>query len=487
MFKKSEGTTVGNLLSKNYIFAKFWLDSQGIGIYKPSLMPGNEEGVSGTILGGTNVGINNCIEKEQQDAAGQVIKYMTSLEGQKKFILESKELSAISSLYDDEEVCKINDCQLMKNIQPIGRPSALTDDYDKYSAKFRKYIYDFLYEDGDAYEVLQKVEDILKIYTVKTSDREGLIVLIATIILMLYIISAILHLFINRLKYYFNFIDTNNWLIIFLGLILILAVNLTQFNDLDKNKCHLKAILCSYGYTFINIPILYKLIDNFPKEFKLFKWIKNNQYEFLLIFILYDFISLVLFIISSFQIKVHINDEGKNYGLCKIASTSSLIAAVLTIAEKVIIMICIAFFLFLEWNIVSTKKDILSITSALYVDVLAAIILIIIHNVEINHYKTRFLIYTIFNLSFVCSHYFFIYGLRIIFALLNKSNEDFDIRKRSVSTVKQNIHSSELNSNSESYYNIIIKCHNYTGEEFKKSSLAKVSSLTENEAVVNSV
>jgi len=478
MFQKSEGTTVQNMYSGNALFSKFWLDSQGIGRNtKASVLPGNKEGITASVLGGINAGINKYITKEQKDAAGIVVKYMTSYEGQKKYILQSKDLSAINSLYDDEEVCKINDCELMKEIQPIARQSTLTDNYDNYSKQFRNNIYKFLYEDGDAYEALQNIEDIVKKYNVKLTDNEGLIILIVTVVVATLMLTSLMFIFMKKYRDYFDFMNANSWFMIFFGFLLILSVIFTQYNSVSKNVCHLKLILNSFGFTFINIPILHGLIINFPKEIKVFEWIRKNQFKFILFFLFYDLIVNASLNISSFQVKVQTIVGGKNFEICKINKKTSMVIAGFIIAEKLLIMVAISLFLFLEWNLKRTRKDILLITSAQYINILSFALIIILQKSENNNYKLRFLLFSIFNLTYVFSQYLFIYGLRIIFILININNEEeFDTKEYSTPSTAKPINSSETSIKSDSFENVFLKYHFYTGEENKKNNTVYGSS-----------
>jgi len=58
--------------------------------------------------------------------------------------LNNKILSGITSLYDEEEVCKMVDCKLYKGLQFINRPTSKSNDYYTYSEKFRNNIYRYI-------------------------------------------------------------------------------------------------------------------------------------------------------------------------------------------------------------------------------------------------------------------------------------------------------------------------------------------------------
>jgi len=84
-----------------------------------SAIPGWKEGITGSLTGGYNVGICKHIDEHRRKAAAEVVKFITSKEVQKKYVLQRYIYSAINSLYDDEEVCSIIECDIAKNVKPF--------------------------------------------------------------------------------------------------------------------------------------------------------------------------------------------------------------------------------------------------------------------------------------------------------------------------------------------------------------------------------
>jgi len=70
-------------------------------LYKAIRIPGNKEGISGTIVSPYNIAINNYLDNENHKAAVAVIKYMTSKEVQRENLIHGL-YSGIPSLYDEE-------------------------------------------------------------------------------------------------------------------------------------------------------------------------------------------------------------------------------------------------------------------------------------------------------------------------------------------------------------------------------------------------
>jgi len=186
IFKMNEVNTVINLFSGNALFLRFFDLPIANPVYNKTILVGNKEGVSASSLGGSNIGINRAISNTKIKDAAKVLEFFTSFETQKYLVTKHFLASGIKSLYDDEDVCKIVNCELIKNIQFIARPSSLTNNYNEYSTTFRNYLYEFLYGDKNAEEVLNKINDITKIYKISiklSHSSSGLIIFIINMII----------------------------------------------------------------------------------------------------------------------------------------------------------------------------------------------------------------------------------------------------------------------------------------------------------------
>jgi len=170
----------------------------------------------------------------------------TKDEVQKEYIIETNGLPTIESLYDDEEVCQVIDCKLGRSLQPIARPGSLTENYDEYAFKFMGYLHEFLYGDKEASEVLNKINDLTKIYSISlnSSTKSGLIIFILTMIISVLMVSSFGLISIKKYSKYFNFIDNQSWLLIFIGYILsLIVIPITQYGEIKNYKCQLNFIL----------------------------------------------------------------------------------------------------------------------------------------------------------------------------------------------------------------------------------------------------
>lgn len=462
------------MISGNSIFTKFWYSHNNFPTYKKIPLIGYKKGISGSVIGGLNVGINKFISKDNINAAVKVVEFMTSMEIQKKLIMEYRSITAIQSLYKDEEVCKVVDCDLLNSIQPVARPCK--EKYDDYSFQFREYMKEFIYGNATAEEALNNIINIEKIYTISIDpsiSNEGFIIFILLIIIIIAVISSLIFLFINKFNLLFKILDTNLWMIYFTGLIVTFGYILTYYDDITVFKCKIRIILLSFGYTLIFTPILFSLISNFPDLNKYFLWIKNNKYKFILMVTTLDLLlNLLLYTFFSFTIQIRMNVNRKNYNHCQFENNfMEIIIIILLITEKMIILFSILLFLFMEWNMTKIKKNIKLISSAIYMDILLFILFIVSCSINIKNFLYKFMIRSVITILAVLSNYFFIY-LSNIFLLLIKKEEEinlYDIKE--VSTLSSKLTSKNSTSKSQSHKSYlgssiskIINYHYNTGD-----------------------
>jgi len=105
IFRSNIDFTLERLNGTNVVFFKWYsnsLSSYDSKNYKMSPLPGIKEGISGGTIKGYNLCIDGSISKKKIDAAIEALKYLTSKELQKKYMLSGDLMSGISSFYDDE-------------------------------------------------------------------------------------------------------------------------------------------------------------------------------------------------------------------------------------------------------------------------------------------------------------------------------------------------------------------------------------------------
>jgi len=390
--------------------------------YKITTIPGRKEGISSSLILGNNVSASIYSSKEKQEAAIKVIEFITSKENIKELSLRNNVLTGISSIYDDEEVCKVMDCELFKSIQPIVRPTKENENYDEYSMKLRYYVYDFVYGDKSAKEVLKEIIDLRKIYSISLDTKEtsiGVIFFCLLCVIICIMILSLIFLFIPSFKPFFTFLPNDFWILSILGIIMIFCISFTEMGDITVFKCHLRIILLTIGFSLNMVTFLYKLIITFPEENKISKWIEQHRYLFLLSFIIIDLIMNGLLLIQPYEIK-NIEGNGEHFNICELRNTYSVIIGYIFIFFKFIVFISIILLIFLEWNMKSIMIDLRFFISTIYIDALSFLLVLIMDIFNINNYIGYFIINTIIYIVYNISNYIFMFGFRIIFFFVNK-------------------------------------------------------------------
>jgi len=405
--------------SGKFLFAKFWYMPLLIH-YNFTNLPGREEGLSGSVIGGYNLGINKYTNDKHRDAAITAFRFITSKEMQKKLVLENQEIiSAIPSIYEDEDVCLKYNCEVFKNLQLVTRPTDKFRDYDDYSEKYRDWIYEFLYGNKTAAEVLKKIDDLTKIYYIEINPKNsllGIYIFLITLLCSIFMLISLLLLRVKKFSSRLRFLSNDFWIISVVGSCIIMSSLYTELEKVTYSKCHIKPILLCIGYTLNLVPIACKLIVNFPEENKISVWVSKHRYSFLLIFLLIDLSENLLLYITPYEIEKNTNINGEIFQFCMMTSRFGRIVIYIMLISRILNFIFILFLIFVEWNIKQTKKDIKFLLSAISIDILCLIIIniIILTNLRVKSYTIYYIIYSILTATFSFSNYLFLYAIKII-------------------------------------------------------------------------
>ena len=339
------------LLEGKALFVKFWTLTYNILNtipYTVSLLPGLNKGVSGSTIAGYNIGIIKDIAPEKKKAAITALMYMTSKEFQKKYFLIENVDAGISSLYEDEEICRKINCEVYKNVQINGRPTSEYYSFDDYISRITKYVNQFLYDNKPVEKVLEEISDLTEIHYISISNKDTR--LVAIIFLIIVIVLGILLLiplfYLNKYESFFTYFTKGSWITITLGLILILSSFFPTLGQLSVFKCNIYIIQLIIGYTFILVPILYKFIIDFPKNNKISKWTYENKNIFFLVFLLIDIVLILIISIDSINVDTILINEGENFNKCKYNSIFGIIVSIICYVIILIIMLLLSF---IEW------------------------------------------------------------------------------------------------------------------------------------------
>jgi len=419
VFSSSEESSTENLFfSGKALFLRYFYNPH-VPVYKGSALPGHKKGVSGTVVIPNNFAINNYIEEYRKKAAIEFMKYISLKETQKKYIINNFMLSAMTELYDDEEVCSVIDCAVMKDSYPFSFMSNEVNLFgdDNYHIKYRKILFKYLFDDEPLMEVLKKIEDITKIQTFSLKTDEsyiGLIMFIITLVFSISMILLLIFLFIKKLEYRFKFLCKSFWIITALGSLMIMSSIMSLYGEVTNAKCHLRIFLINMGFVLSICPCLHKMITNFPEKNKISMWFEKNKYIFIFIIVIFTGFLNGIFAIPSYNLQLIRTSDEKNYKKCIMNNTLIKLMYYSIQLYQIIIILISLLLMFIEWNLEETYMDINFQAAAIFMDILLIILLNIINKVKFKNYIVYYALLTINIMFFSVSNYVFIYFTRLL-------------------------------------------------------------------------
>lgn len=430
-----------------------------------------------------NIAINKYIKSDRITASVEVIKYLTSKEVQKKYIIEEKILSPMKELYEDDDVCKVTECNLIKSIQPFSVINYNNDfdfdlyDIDNYFRRYKEYLHEFIYDNSTISETIKNIDDITKFYKLTLDSNEsyiGIMILVSFLLCVAVILLLLIIPYIKKYEKQFKFLPNDFWIIFVFGSLIMSLSICTLFGEVMSIKCQMRRALLSLGFTLNMTPLIYKLISNFPEKNKVVHWISNHRYGFLGIVLSLNSILNILSFVKPYKIENKIQEYGENYRACVMESLfgNIMIHAVLTFVDLLIFVIL--FLLFVEWNIEETYRETRLMLSAMYMDFFVYIIYSIFDLINADNFYVHNLIKAIILFLISFSNYMFIYGFRILLAMKSSDEEEISVHKISSADEKNkkqiyfmNRSDSNSSSNNSSLTNFSNKMFEY---HFRKAS-----------------
>jgi len=223
------------------------------------------------------------------------------------------------------------------------------------------------------------------------------------------------------------------------GCILVLSTVRVEYGELTTLKCNFKIFGISLSISLILLPLLYQLIINFPEENKISTWFENHFILSFFLFFVGDIIIISITMISPFSVNERYIPDGKNFRVCNVIRPKfNLLIFISIIVYKSIIGTGILLLCFLEWNLTETIYDIRLIMGSIYIDMIGNIAYTLINKTNINNYKLYFFTREILYLFFCVNSFIFLYGYRIILALIKSDSENNEetLLKRSLMLFK---------------------------------------------------
>jgi len=490
IFRLNIDNSINHFMDGTALFLKYWTVPNAqlnTSSYISSPLPGLTEGLSGGTIAGYNLGINKFITKDRLEAALIAFKFFTSKKIQKKYLISGLVVPAIPSIYEDEEVCAIENCNLYHGMQFIRRPVIKEENFIEYYHQYVSYMNSYLYDNKEVKDILEKIDNIRKIHYISIISEEnvisiGLFIFILNLIVLSFILLSLVLLYIKKFKDVFAFLSNDLWFISIFGLVVLLGICFTRYGPVTQFKCKLNLVLLLFGYSLNMIPVLYKLIIIFPEDNKYSLWISNHKYIFILLFLLIDSLfSILLLIFGKNNVKQIKIKDGENFEKCAMNYSFGLFFSVILSIYFFILTNTFLLLIFIEWNQRNYVKDIRFIISILYIDILLIILQLIINIKMIKNYKSHFLINEAIVTIMVITHYILIYGFRVILKNNKKSNEKSIIKE--ALKMNENYQESLKNRNflskdtSNSVISKIIKYHYSHSSLSSSSSSILVTSL----------
>ncbi|OUM58225.1 hypothetical protein PIROE2DRAFT_16568 [Piromyces sp. E2] len=301
-FQMDEFLNINLLYMGNILFSNYW-DGIPVSLYKESILP-----------------VNASIE---------ILKFFTSEEEQKKLARIFWVKSSVTNIYNDQEFCKYVDCDFVKNIQGINRPSSNFDNYELYAIKVISIFSKFLFGNKSAKDTLTEIDNITKIHIFSYKYfSESLIMFILLLIAFSIIILSALVIFIPKYKSYLRFVSKDIMVIYTLGSILLLCPGFTYFGKVKEIKCFIRYLTLSLGFTMVFIPILCNLIINFPEQNKISEFVKKRKFYIILFTTFVSVLFNCLYLIFPFEIKTMDVEDGRNYNTCKYSKIGIIISII---------------------------------------------------------------------------------------------------------------------------------------------------------------
>jgi len=459
-----------------YLFIRYFY-MMHIPLYKASALPGQKEGVTGTFVKSTNLSIGKNISEDRKKAAVEYLKFVASKETQKKYIINNFLYSAMTELYDEEDVCSIIECNVIKEASPLAVENNDIDYFadDIYIAKYRDYLLDYIYKDKPLSDAITKIDDMRKIYkfSLTTSDSSsGLITFIIFLVISVCMILSLIFIFIKKFEPRFGFLSKDSWVLTTLGSVILMSSMVTLYGKTSSVNCHIKVTLINMGFVLSICPSLHKLISNFPITNKISAWFEENKYIFILVLMLLTGGLNGILAISSYDVRQVVASE-RNYEKCIMNNKFGNVMYYIVQAYDILIALVSLFLIFMEWNLEETVLDVKYLATALFMDILSLVLLNILDKIKFD-YSTYNVLLSVNIILFAVSNHLFTYLIRALALGSNGSYEESRkiLRISNTSSSKKfSVGNASLGSNKID--------HTSTSVSVTSSSKSKTSGITQ--------
>jgi ABC-type glycerol-3-phosphate transport system substrate-binding protein len=437
-----------------------------------SKLPGEKEGLSASCVGGRTLIVDNKISEERKKAVGKAIDFFLSKDIQIKYAIQSGKHSGCDDIYYDKKLCEAINCEVFRNMQYVTRPTSLLSNYDLYSLKFRTIFRNFLKGSITAEEALKQIDYIASIYSIKYSSGLGYSIIGLTIALIVIIMGTYFIIINENFKFFINVMNKSYWIFTLLGLCVLLSYNFFVLDKITPFKCNAKLVCLLLGSSLFLYPVLIIELANFPSSNKYSESVKKNGLLYYICFVFIDviFCGLIL-LLSPYKVKKEMINEGMNYNICVVNNNMHYIYLTIIILLKIILGFSVVLLTFIEWNRVSIFRDIRTITSSFYIDILLIGLLVIIRIINIKNLYFYVLMRVFIITMSILANYVTIIWIRMYSEFRGKNNEERNLIKQSKSIESESKSSSSFSSNEKkTIKQKIISYHYSTGSSIDGGS-----------------
>jgi len=448
-----------------------------------SILPGKNEGISGSCIAGYSIGINKYISDEKKEHSAQILNYILSSEFQRKINMDRGYQSGLKEFYDDSDQCQqYSQCQSLKMSQLLMKPINATNNYRIYSSKFRNYLSKYLYRDSDLEDCLFNIRQLTKVYYQENSSTLNKIILFMITVSYIFMIVSYCLAFTKKHRYKFRLLNKFYWFIYILGLALMMAYGHTAIGVLNDVKCKIRPLLISVGFTLSNTLLLIRMLINFPESNRRFVRFCEKHFGFsVIIAISIDVILNILLLFNSYEVYT-ITDGDLLYNTCEMKSFKGHMFLGFIYLYKIFIILSLYIVTFLEWNLKEFKEDIHYMAGVLFITSIIYIIYGTISLIKIKGLVEEFIIPTVILYIYGFSNFLIYFFSRFFLEKEKDDDEKINIKNyrynpgSKMELTKKYSSSNSLNQTSSngsgrkmSIAGRLISMHTF-GEEIKKSS-----------------
>jgi len=417
---------VEQLFSEKILFAHFYSSLQ-LDTYNTSSLPGKREGISASVMGGLNIGISKFISKERRDAALEALQLLNSKQFQKECIVKLLGyVTPLDELYDDPEVCEKIQCKMIQEGQYYYRPQASMKYYTIFSNRAKDNIQSLVEGEIEVNDFLTKIDDITRIYYFDKKTTLGATIYIFLIFLSCFVVVTTFFIFIPNFGTHFQFLSKDLWFIYSIGTALLLINSFGYFDIPTEKSCMLRQQFIANGYTLIFIPLIYKLIVNFPIINKFSTFAVQNKY--ISLFGLYFFqllFSILSSIFSTFNVdEVNMMSENKNFCICGKNNTKGKFLAFIQVVYDGFLYIVVCILIFFEWNMTKTFFDVRQFSIVIIIDGITVILFSLFKFINLNNHIVYSLLFIFINVISVIINHTYVFVVRTIISFYNDKNNE---------------------------------------------------------------